>query len=324
MLVSIGRVAARRVLAPAPFKLLVAAALHRRIVDLGARGIAVSALAQSPAAKGTVSSSIKAKSSAKAKAKSKAKSKATKSKATKKPKAPKPKATKTTASPKRLTPEQKQKHAILFLQRLALVKEMPKNPPKSAWNVFISRKITKASPLASSMAGLSSAFASLPDDAKRDLNNEAARNRHAHVEKLKAWVQEYPPEAIYVANLARRRLSRKLSKRFAKISDHRLPARPISSFFHYYIKRRGDGIIDSDHAGFGNVSRQVGSEWKSLAPSEKKKYDAMYQEDAERFQREFSTLKPKIKEYIKAQKQDFGRTTLAKSTKKTATGKVSI
>ncbi|PHH70934.1 hypothetical protein CDD82_6828 [Ophiocordyceps australis] len=321
MLVSIGRIAARRVLAPASSKLLVTTALHPRIVDLSVRGIAASALVQSPAAKSTASSSTKAKTSARPKAKSTAKSKVNKAKAAKaKPKPAKPKPAKPIAKKKlvakHLTPEQKQRRAIRFLRHIALTREMPKPLPRSSWNVFIGKKLHKGSVLTRDMAGLSTTFATLPEDTKKELENQATRNRHANVEKMKAWVQEHPPEAIYLANLARRRLDRKFKRAYSQIQDPRLPARPSSAFIHYYIKRRGDGT-DLPSDGVINMSRQVAVEWRALAPSEKKKYEAMNQEDSERFRREFQALKPKMEEYIQAQKEVF-RTRHNKSSKQAA------
>lgn len=94
-------------------------------------------------------------------------------------------------------------------------------------------------------------------------------NKIANQETKKTWVQSFPPEAIYTANLARRRLARKTDKtKIYLIHDDRLPHRSGNAFTLYLKEQYSQ--IGAEKAT--DAMRTISGQWKSLSPSEKAPY----------------------------------------------------
>ncbi|KAK3182222.1 hypothetical protein K4F52_006399 [Lecanicillium sp. MT-2017a] len=290
MLSFIGRTAARRALSAttvtssAKIGQVVAprAVSVRRLAPV-ARSFTASAWVRFPAA------------AAKGTKKTGAKKTATKKKATKKKAAPKKKAKK---AKKPLTAEEKEKAEIRELRKMSLSKG-PDLKPESAWAVYVSQNVTSGGQtLVEQVKGISASFKSLSDFEKTRLQDVAQDNQAMNKETRRRWVESYPPEAIYMANLARRRLSRKLNKRRTHlIHDDRLPKRAATPYTLFLKERYHTVSQDSAQETF----RVVGQEWKSLPDSEKTKYREVAQQEAGKSREQLKTLRSKGKAYWKAQ-----------------------
>ncbi|KAL7914745.1 hypothetical protein GGI35DRAFT_157109 [Trichoderma velutinum] len=274
MLSSASLAALRRVLtssgAAAPWRQstgLAARALVLRLATPSVRTISISASMRSPAAKSTTSKSKTSakksttKKTAKPKAKKPAKKAVKKKVAVKKPK-------KKTVK-KTLTPEQKEKAEIKKLKEMALLKG-PTLLPETAWNVYLVDNIRGSTGSAIERAKiLSTSFKNLTEAEKERLTSVGNSNKIANQETKKNWVQSFPPEAIYTANLARRRLARKTDKsKIYLIHDDRLPHR-AGNAFTLYLKEQYNQV-GAEKAT--DAMRTIGGQWKSLSPSEKAPY----------------------------------------------------
>ncbi|KAL7958169.1 hypothetical protein V8C34DRAFT_283604 [Trichoderma compactum] len=275
MLSSARLAALRRVLissgAAAPWRQstgLAARALVLRLATPSVRTISISASMRSPAAKSTTS---KSKTSAK---------KSTTKKKTAKPKAKKPvkkavkkkvavKKPKKKVVKKKLTPEQKERVEIKKLKEMALLKG-PTLLPETAWNVYLVDNVRGSSGSAIERAkALSTSFKNLTETEKERLASVGNSNKIANQETKKSWVQSFPPEAIYTANLARRRLARKADKsKIYLIHDDRLPHRSGNAFTLYLKEQYSQ--IGAEKAT--DAMRTLSGQWKSLSPSEKAPY----------------------------------------------------
>ncbi|PTB69871.1 hypothetical protein BBK36DRAFT_151548 [Trichoderma citrinoviride] len=286
MLSSAGLGAARRVLtssgAAAPwhqFSGLAARALVLRLAAPSVRTISLSASMRSPAAKATSasksttkkttkpkSSSTTKKSTAKKAAKPKAKKPAKKA-VKKKAAAKKPKA----AKKKTLTDEQKERLEIRKLKQMSLLKG-PTALPETAWSVYMVDNLrggTGGDALGDKVKALSTSFKNLPESEKERLAAIGNSNKIANQEAKKKWIESFPPEAIYTANLARRRLARKTDKtKIYLLHDERLPHRTGSGFTLYIKQNFGQSGADSAT----DAMRTMSERWRSLSPDEKAPY----------------------------------------------------
>lgn len=94
-------------------------------------------------------------------------------------------------------------------------------------------------------------------------------NKIANQEAKKKWIESFPPEAIYTANLARRRLARKTDKsKLYLLHDERLPHRGGSGFNLYVKEHFNQSGADSAT----DAMRTMSERWKSLSSDEKAPY----------------------------------------------------
>ncbi|KAL7944809.1 hypothetical protein V8C42DRAFT_325978 [Trichoderma barbatum] len=287
MLSSAGLAAVRRVLtssgAAAPWPQsagLAARALVLRLAMPSVRSISISASMRTPAAaKSTTSKSTKStkpktatkkattKKAAKPKAKKPAKKAVKKKVAVKKPKK--------TVKKKVLTPEQKERAEIKKLREMALLKA-PTLLPETAWNVYMIDNIRGSTGSAAERTkALSTSFKNLTEAEKERLTSVGSSNKIANQETKKKWIHSFPPEAIYTANLARRRLARKTNKsKIFLIHDDRLPHRSGNAFT-LYLKEQYN-LIGADKPT--DAMRTLSERWRSMSPSEKTPYVDQAQE----------------------------------------------
>ncbi|KHN94487.1 HMG box protein [Metarhizium album ARSEF 1941] len=306
MLTAIGRAAARRVLQPGR---TAASRLTTRLprgsvgyrspnalsIFAAARALSVSARVRSPA-KAPGSKTKKSSSTAT----KKKKATATKKKATRKK-------TKKAATPKKrtkkeLTPEDKEKAELGQLKKMALLKG-PSLLPDSAWSVYTSRNIgTGEGTLTDKIKGLSSRFAELSESQKEDLKSTAQSNQNANKTTRQKWVESQPVEAIYLANIARRRIARKTNKtRLFLIHDDRLPKRARSPYA-LFIKSRFSQVNSQPGSGTSQDSfRAMSEEWRSMSESEKQPFKEAAVSESEKSAVLFKDLKEKARAYWKAQ-----------------------
>lgn len=121
-------------------------------------------------------------------------------------------------------------------------------------------------------------------------------NKIANQETKKNWIQSFPPEAIYTANLARRRLARKTDKgKIYLIHDDRLPHRSGNAFT-LYLKEQYS-LIGAEKAT--DAMKTISGQWKSLSPSEKAPYVDRANELNKGSEGQAKTLREKGNQYWK-------------------------
>ena len=99
-----------------------------------------------------------------------------------------------------------------------------------------------------------------------------------------------------MANLARRRLSRKLGKnRTYVIHDDRLPKRAPTPYTLFMKERYHTASQDTAQDTF----RAIGQEWKSLPESEKDKYRNVAKQEAAKSHEQLKDLRAKGKAFWK-------------------------
>ncbi|UNI15059.1 hypothetical protein JDV02_001630 [Purpureocillium takamizusanense] len=300
MLTSIGRAAARRTMASAPSALGATIKLAPRVAEasrpslhgaaLSVRCLSVTAWARSPAA----SSSSRSGSGAKKASGTKTKKKKTAAKkaAPKKPKKPK----------KVLTPEEKEKAEIKELKTMALLKG-PALLPDSTWTIYSSENVrSDGVSLTDKIKEVAARFSGLSQYEKDRLQSTAQSNQAANKRTRQQWVESYPPEAIYMANLSRRRLARKLGKgRINLIHDDRLPKRAVTAYA-LFIKSRFRGATASAGSGSTAVDtfRVLSTEWKAMSEADKKPFQDMARDEIEISRAQFKEMREKAKAYWEA------------------------
>ncbi|KAG6004195.1 hypothetical protein E4U21_001336 [Claviceps maximensis] len=321
MLTAIGRTATRRVLLPnrnaAPGlglakHLLREPAAHPNAAPLpaSARTLIVSARLLSPKktaaaatsatstggkAKKTTAAATKKKSAAPKKKKPAAKKKAApkKKRVVKKKKAVKKKVV------KKLTPEEKEAVQMRTLKKLALFKG-PNLLPDSAWTVFCSNNIkSEEGLLGHRMKEISDKYSKLSEAEKERLQSIANKNSATNQDIRQKWINDHSPEAIYTANLARRRLARKLNKsRIYFIHDNRQPKRSLSSYSLFLKSKYPQASADFGTAP--EAFRAMSKEWKTLTDSDKKTFQEESAKDSQRARAQFEKIREKAKAYLKA------------------------
>ncbi|KAK9439334.1 High mobility group, HMG1/HMG2 [Metarhizium brunneum] len=308
MLTAIGRAAARRVLLPSR----TAASKHATQLPHGsvayrlpnaltllvaARPMTVSAWMRSPAK--TSGSKTKRTSTA-------TKEKKTKKTTTKKASAAKKK-TKKAAAPKRktkkvLTPEEKEKADLRELKKMALLKR-PTQLPESAWAVYVTNNIGAGEgKVTERIKEVSSRFAGLSESEKEGLKSTAQSNHDANKNTRQQWVESHPVEAIYIANIARRRIARKTNKsRLYLIHDERLPKRARSAYALFIKSRFSQVNSQSGSSTAQDTFRAMSEEWRSMSESEKQPFEEAAASEVEKSAALFKELKEKARVYLKAQ-----------------------
>lgn len=302
MLTAIGRVAAHRALAPSrasPFvltsQLLRASANRPNAPSFAAsRSLIVSAWMRSPAKRPSPTGSKtdkKTTATQKKKPATKKKVKKPAAKATKKPKK------------KQLTPEQKEKADLSELKKMALLKG-PTLLPNTAWSVYVSDNVSAGQgKLTDKIKDVAEQFAGLSLSEKERLKSIASTNHTANKDTRQKWIDSYPPEAIYMANIARRRIARKLDKsRLYLIHDDRLPKRAGSPYTLFIKERFSRANSQSSNTTAQDTFRAMSEEWRSMSESEKQPFKDESAKEAEKSRAQLKELKQKARVYWKGQK----------------------
>ncbi|KAG6011251.1 hypothetical protein E4U43_008454 [Claviceps pusilla] len=327
MFIAIGRAAARRALLPnktaAPGLRLTtrlvrdsAGQANAALAPASARTLILSARLLSPTktaaadststggkAKKTTAATTKNKSTTtKKKPAAKKKAAAKKKRVVKKKVAKKPKKKPAAKKPKKkLTPEEKEKAKLKELKKLALLKG-PALLPESAWLVHSTQSVkTGEGPVTARIKVAAESFAKLSEAEKERLKSIAEKNHTINKETRDKWVNAYPPEAIYMANLARRRLARKFNKsRVFLLHDDRQPRRAVPAYA-MFIKSRYAQVKDDSATG-PDAFRSMSEEWKSLSDSDKQSFKDESVKDLEKQQAQFQKIREKAKAYLVAHK----------------------
>ncbi|GAO15927.1 uncharacterized protein UV8b_02435 [Ustilaginoidea virens] len=316
MLTAFRRSVTRRVLFPSravPDALvtrILPGAVNRTIAPslVAARPVSVSAWMRSPAKsaaavkkakKSTATKTKKKPASKKAKKPASAK-RAKKTKQAKKTK--KTKKVKTRKAKKKLTDEEKEKANLRQLRKMALLKG-PQLLPETAWSVFVADNFgaEEQGEFPDKIRGLADKFSRLSVSEKEGIKATAQSNQAVNNETRQKWVASYPPEAIYMANIARRRIARKLDKsRLYLIHDVRLPKRARTPYALFIKSRFPQANRESSSGSVQDAFRSMSEEWRSMSDSEKQPFQSKAAKEAEDSQTLLKVLKGKAKDYQKA------------------------
>ena len=105
-----------------------------------------------------------------------------------------------------------------------------------------------------------------------------------------------------MANIARRRLARKLDKsRLYLIHDERLPKRALTPYALFIKSRFSQANSETSSGTAQDTFRAISQEWRSMSESEKQPFKEAAAVEADRSQTQLKELKEKAKAYWKAQ-----------------------
>lgn len=267
----------------------------------------------------TATATKKATSTAKKPAATKTRTAAGKSAAAKKKPAAKrkPKAKAKKAVPKKpvkkakreISPERKAALLKTELRKKSLLNKEPKQAASSQWMVYLVDNIkgntTLKSDFGPKVKELSAQFKNLSASEKQvslllcphllhstntisqRLQERADQNKAINAANYKRWVETLSVADVAAANHARNRLKREFAVTVSprKITDERMPKRPLSGFAQY-LKAKSTGST-------GRASEKVRSlsvEWKALSIAEKKPYEDLHVAEKARYEREMAKV----------------------------------
>lgn len=96
-------------------------------------------------------------------------------------------------------------------------------------------------------------------------------------------MESHTIEDIYKANLARTRLTRVHNVKTRKITDERVPKRPVTAFAHF-VKARMSNYNEGQ--GMLAAVKDISAVWKSLSAAEKRPYEDLTLADKSRYVKE--------------------------------------
>ncbi|KAH6898941.1 hypothetical protein B0T10DRAFT_474120 [Thelonectria olida] len=261
--------------------------------SIAARAFSASAFARLPATKAASEEKTATKTKKKTAAKPMSKPKPKpKSKSKPERRGPKP-------FPKKepLTPEQKEKLKILELKRWALIpSNKPKNLPVSPWLIYLKQYVGPGlKDLPGKLQEISGDYQNISPSELEDLKKTADSNRAINEANHRKWVESYPIGRIYLANLTRRQLEQKTSKRIFPIHDHRMPRKPGNGFSLYVKTRYNDADVISVE-GTGTKVKFLAKSWNNLSDAEKKSYDTTMREELDQYNAQMDTIRTDARE----------------------------
>ena len=121
---------------------------------------------------------------------------------------------------------------------------------------------------------------------------------------LKAWVQSYPIEVIYLANIARRKLRTALKKSgrgYLKLEDDRMPKRPPPPFIRF-VKSRFPSVGNGQPVP--TVMKQIAKEWHTLRDAETQPLVDQYAKEMETYRAEFDAIRSRAVEKTRDLKKE--------------------
>lgn len=275
---------------------------------LAARGYATATAtkkattAKKPAAKKTRSATSKSAAAKKKPAvKRKVKAKAKKKAAPKKP---------VKRAKREVSPERKALLLKRELRKKSLRNMEPKQVASTQWMVFLSDHIkgdkTLKDDFSARLKDLSAQFKNLSSLEKQvslllrphkslhltniisqRLQERADQNKVTNAANYKRWVESHSIADVAAANNARSRLRREFDVIInpRKITDERMPKRPLSGFAQY-LKAKSAGTTGPAPARLKSLSEQ----WKTLSASEKKPYEDLHAAEKTKYDREMAKV----------------------------------
>ncbi|PYH46198.1 uncharacterized protein BP01DRAFT_391039 [Aspergillus saccharolyticus JOP 1030-1] len=131
----------------------------------------------------------------------------------------------------------------------------------------------------------------LPEEEIERYKKTALENKDKNEEVMNKWIQSYTPAQIRDANAARHKLHKleKKRSRLRLINDPRLVSRPAPPYV-IFSRIRTEEDPELKNLPFVERSRAIAAQWKELASEEKKAYYQTFEEDKERYQREYKEV----------------------------------
>lgn len=116
-----------------------------------------------------------------------------------------------------------------------------------------------------------------------------AQNKAINAGNWKTWIESHSITEIQEANNARRRLKRTFSVNSfpLKLVDERLPKRPASNAYAYFVKAKRS---EHDDPNVRTVSKELSQEWHALPALEKKPYQDLAAAEFAKFHKEMEKL----------------------------------
>lgn len=177
------------------------------------------------------------------------------------------------------TPAQQLRADIRALKTMALYygpksEKSPKTLPVNRLALFVTQNYPKGTGKPrDKLRQLTAEFQNLSAPEMERLSAQAKANLARNQQVRKDWILSHPPEAIYLANLARSRLTQKIKpKHVPLLQDDRLP-KGTRSPFALYLKPRLSTLIgeESNTQAFKTLAQ----EWNALSATEKKPFEDM-------------------------------------------------
>lgn len=203
-------------------------------------------------------------------------------------KKPKSKIFKKSAKPRRkyLTKQQKLRLKIRELRRRAL--QPPKPLPRTARSVYMAQHLTGAGTNTQTvLSETSSKWKSVTSADLEQYRKTAVKNQATNYATLNAWLSNYTPDQIRIANNARRVLNKKYGRKIplARIQDPRLPKKPLGIYVCFVKERFESGQLAG--VPFLTASKMLASEFHALAPTQRKKLEETAKIHRKRYIKEF-------------------------------------
>jgi len=85
-------------------------------------------------------------------------------------------------------------------------------------------------------------------------------------------------------------------KKRKHIKDPNAPKRSLSAFFWFCNDERAKVKMANPEYGVGDIAKELGKKWSDASPELKSKYEAMAQKDKDRYEREITAYKKKLKD----------------------------
>jgi hypothetical protein len=118
------------------------------------------------------------------------------------------------------------------------------------------------------------------------LDEIVAQNKAINAGNFKTWVESHSIAEIQQANAARRRLKREFNINSSplKLHDDRVPKRPASSAYAYFLKAKRTADQQS------GMTKELGEEWNALPAAEKKPYQDLAAAEFARYHKEMEKV----------------------------------
>ncbi|KAI1000010.1 hypothetical protein K3495_g8189 [Podosphaera aphanis] len=182
---------------------------------------------------------------------------------------------------KKLTPEQK---AALQLKKVRqLVLSPPNTLPRSARTVFFAQQMTGQGPnIKIILSEIGSRWSNMSIEEKEHYQKICESNKAINEKKYQEWVLRYTPDQIRIANNARKLLNKRSKRRvYSLLPDNRRPKRPLTNFFCYMQERMNSDDMKGHNST--DAVKLIAEEFKSLSPTQRKKFDDMARVHKERY-----------------------------------------
>jgi hypothetical protein len=137
----------------------------------------------------------------------------------------------------------------------------------------------------------------------QELKKTAQSNVVTNQANYMKWVESYPVERIYIANLARRRLEKKTGQKPRLINDHRVPKLPGNAYTRFFTAHYNTPDVNNECDTLVEKSKMIAKEWSKVSDTEKKSYEIEYQKELSNYRAQMKKIKADVKALQDAAKQ---------------------